>query len=118
MHPPANCSSRGGPACPRSVCCGTPLPRVRTRHCSPLGGTSLATCGRHAYALEVRRDGYASGGAGDEAGGEYRRAVAALFAAYGLIGVAFPGLPLAGPAVVEGVALETDYPIDDIVAAT
>ena len=34
-----------------------------------------------------------NGGAGDEAGGEYRRAVAALFAAYGLNGLPFPDLP-------------------------
>ena len=56
-----------------------------------------------------------AGGAGDEAGGEYRRGVAALFAAYGLNGLAFPDLPLPGPAVVADVALETDDPVDDIV---
>jgi hypothetical protein len=60
----------------------------------------------------------AIGGAANEAGGEYRRGVAALFAAYGLNGTAFPGLPLSGAeAVVEAVALESDTPIDDVMVA-
>ena len=55
------------------------------------------------------------GGASDEAGGAYRRAVAAFFAAYGLNGLPYPGLPLRDTeAVVEGVALETDFPVDDV----
>src|SRR5438552_2243791 len=56
-----------------------------------------------------------NGGAGDEAGGEYRRAVAALFAAYGLNGLPFPDLPFPGRSTVERVALETDDPVDDVV---
>jgi hypothetical protein len=55
------------------------------------------------------------GGAGDEAGGEYRRALAALFVAHALNGLEFNGLPLGGTnAVVETVALETDNAVDDI----
>jgi hypothetical protein len=58
-----------------------------------------------------------AGGAGDEAGGEYRRGVAALFAAYGLNGLPFPDLPFPSPAVVQKVALETDDPVDDVVVS-
>ena len=55
------------------------------------------------------------GGAADEAGGQYRRGVAALFVAYGLNGIPFPGLPMGEPdAIVEAVALETDFPVDDL----
>lgn len=55
------------------------------------------------------------GGAADEAGGQYRRAVAALFAAQGLNGLPLEGLPVGGKeATVQGVALETDFSIDDI----
>ncbi len=57
-----------------------------------------------------------SGGAGDEVGGHYRRAVAALFAAHSLNGSPFPGLPFGDDsACVETVAVETDDPIDDVV---
>jgi hypothetical protein len=55
------------------------------------------------------------GGAADEAGGQYRRGVAAFFIAHGLNGLPLEGLPLHGTAArVEDVALETDFPIDDI----
>lgn len=55
------------------------------------------------------------GGAADEAGAQYRRGVAALFVAYGLNGIPFPGLPIGDPdAIVEAVALEADFPVDDL----
>ena len=55
------------------------------------------------------------GGAADESGGLYRRAVAALFVAYGLNGTPFPGLPTRDAnAIVNGVALETDFAVDDL----
>lgn len=55
------------------------------------------------------------GGASDEAGGQYRRGVAALFVAYGLNGTPFLGLPMGdADAIVEAVALETDFPVDDL----
>ena len=55
------------------------------------------------------------GGAANEAGGQYRSAVAALFVAYGLNGLPFPGLPIReADAIVDGVALETDFAIDDL----
>ena len=47
------------------------------------------------------------GGSWDEAGGEYRRGVAALFVAYGLNGLAFPGLPIGGTAAL--VTMEVLY---------
>jgi hypothetical protein len=57
-----------------------------------------------------------AGGAHDEAVGQYRRALAALFVAHALNGLEFQGLPLGGQAgTVESVALETDTPVDDIV---
>jgi len=57
-----------------------------------------------------------AGGAHDEAGGQYRRALAALFVAHALNGLEFQGLPLGGQAgTVESVALETDTAVDDIV---
>ena len=60
----------------------------------------------------------ATGGAADEAGGHYRRAVATLFAAYGLNGTSFPGLPNRGTeAVVRAVGLETNFPTDDLLVA-
>jgi ribosomal protein L40E/bacterioferritin (cytochrome b1) len=62
-------------------------------------------------------DANSAGGASDEAGGEYRRGVAALFAAYGLNGLPFPDLPFPSPAVVQRVALETDDPVDDVVVS-
>ena len=50
------------------------------------------------------------GGAADEAGGLYRRSVAALFVAYGLNGTPFLGLPIRETdAIVDAVALETDF---------
>jgi hypothetical protein len=55
------------------------------------------------------------GGAGDEAGGQHRRALAALFAAHGLNGLPFEGLPVGGEsAIVEAVGLESDFPVDDV----
>lgn len=55
------------------------------------------------------------GGAADEAGGQYRRALAALFVAHSLNGIEFYGLPFGGDdARVESVALETDAEVDDI----
>src|SRR4051812_21670277 len=55
------------------------------------------------------------GGSHDEQGGEYRRALAALFVAHALNGAEFLGLPIGGhDAVIEYVALETDNPVDDI----
>lgn len=55
------------------------------------------------------------GGAADEAGGQYRRGVAALFVAYGLNGTPFLGLPMGdADAIVEAVALETDFAVDDL----
>jgi ribosomal protein L40E len=57
----------------------------------------------------------ALGGAANEAGSEYRRSVAAFFVAHGLNGSPVEGLPVTGDdAVVEAVALETDFPVDDI----
>ena len=55
------------------------------------------------------------GGAADEAGGLYRRSVAALFVAYGLNGTPFLGLPIRETdAIVDAVALETDFAVDDL----
>jgi hypothetical protein len=57
----------------------------------------------------------AQGGAWDEAGGQYRRSLAALFVAHALNGIEFEGLPVGGAAAeVEAVGLETNHPIDDI----
>lgn len=57
----------------------------------------------------------ATGGAADEAGGQYRRALAAFFVAHALNGAEVAGLgPRGSDAVVETVALETDAPVDDI----
>lgn len=57
----------------------------------------------------------ALGGAANETGGEYRRALAALFVAHALNGAVFEGLPFGGAdAVVTSVALEVDAPVDDI----
>jgi hypothetical protein len=57
----------------------------------------------------------AIGGAANEAGAEYRRGVAAYFVAHGLNGIPVEGLPTAGDdAIVEAVALETDFPVDDV----
>src|SRR5688572_24445377 len=65
--------------------------------------------------MNDKRSG-AAGGAADEAGGQYRRALAALFVAHALNGLEFQGLPYAGEAAtIDTVALETDSPIDDIV---
>jgi hypothetical protein len=55
------------------------------------------------------------GGAGDEAGGQHRRGLAALFAAHGLNGLPLEGLPVGGErAIVEAVGLESDFPVDDV----
>ena len=55
------------------------------------------------------------GGASNEAGGEYRRAVGAYFAAHGLNGEHVAGLDLApGDSAVQAVSLEWDSPVDDI----
>lgn len=55
------------------------------------------------------------GGAADEAGGAYRRGVAAFFVAHGLNGLPVENLPASGSgAIVEGVALETGFPVDDV----
>src|SRR6267154_5377317 len=68
-----------------------------------------------ARSMHMTKHRGSEGGAADEAGGQYRRAVAALFAAHGLNGISFEGLPLGGDqATVEGVALETDNPVDDV----
>jgi hypothetical protein len=57
----------------------------------------------------------ATGGAANEAGAEYRRGVAAYFVAHGLYGIPVEGLPFAGDnAIVEAVALEADFPVDDV----
>ena len=56
-----------------------------------------------------------TGGAAAEAGGLYRRSVAAVFVAYALNGIPFPGLPVReADAVVDAVGLETDFAVDDI----
>jgi hypothetical protein len=56
-----------------------------------------------------------AGGAANDAGAAYRRGVAAFFVAHGLNGLPLEGTPVvAGDAVVEAVALETDHAIDDI----
>jgi hypothetical protein len=55
------------------------------------------------------------GGAADEAGGEYRRAVAAYAAAHGLVGEPLRGFGVpTSEAQVTAVSLETDAPVDDI----
>ncbi len=54
------------------------------------------------------------GGAADEAGGQYRRSVAALFVAHGLNGLPLQGLPFGTPRTVRAVGLETAFPIDDV----
>lgn len=55
------------------------------------------------------------GGASDDAGVEYRRAVAAYAATCGLAGVHLPGVAVAEPdAYVEVVSLETEGAVDDI----
>lgn len=55
------------------------------------------------------------GGAADDGGVEYRRAVAGYAVACGLSGASLPGMDIAPEdAIVESVALETDDPIDDI----
>lgn len=60
----------------------------------------------------------AIGGAANEAGAEYRRGVAAYFVAHGLYGIPLEGLPVAGnDAIVEAVALETDFPVDDVLVS-
>lgn len=60
----------------------------------------------------------AIGGAANEAGAEYRRGVAAYFVAHGLNGIPVEGLPVAGgDARVEAVALEVDYPVDDVLVS-
>lgn len=57
----------------------------------------------------------AVGGSSNEGGGEYRRAVAAYFAAHGLNGDSVVGIGVASPeAVVRGVALEQDHAVDDV----
>ena len=64
--------------------------------------------------IERKRSG-SVGGAADEAGGLYRRSVATLFVAYGLNGTPFPGLPIReADAIVDEVALETDFAVDDV----
>lgn len=60
----------------------------------------------------------AIGGAANEAGAEYRRGVAAYFVAHGLNGIRVEGLPFAvDDRIVEAVALETDFPLDDILVS-
>jgi hypothetical protein len=60
----------------------------------------------------------AIGGAANEAGAEYRRGIAAYFVAHGLNGIPLEGLPVAGnDAIVEAVALETDFPVDDVLVS-
>ena len=60
----------------------------------------------------------AIGGAANEAGAEYRRGVAAYFVAHGLYGIPVEGLPFTGEdAIVEAVALETDFPVDDVLVS-
>src|SRR5258708_4583757 len=55
------------------------------------------------------------GGAADEAGGAYRRGIIAVFAAHGLNGLPVAGLPVVGQeAVVQGVAAEIGFPVDDV----
>jgi len=55
------------------------------------------------------------GGAADDAGVEYRRAVAAYAVAYGLAGLPLPGFgPPPEHAQVASVSLETDDPVDDL----
>ena len=62
-----------------------------------------------------RKRSGAIGGATNEAGGLYRRSVAALFVAYGLNGAPFVGLPIRETdAIVDAVALETDFAVDDL----
>ena len=57
----------------------------------------------------------ALGGAADEAGGTYRRAVAAWIVTYGLRGMDLPGLDLrASDGTPAAVDLEADRPVDDI----
>jgi hypothetical protein len=57
----------------------------------------------------------AEGGSGDEAGGQHRRGVAAFFVAHGLNGLPVEALPISpADAVVEAVALETEFPVDDV----
>ncbi len=56
----------------------------------------------------------AIGGAADEAGAEFRAAVAAWFVAHGLAGEGVPGLDRRAGPVPLAVALETDHPVDDI----
>lgn len=64
---------------------------------------------------ELTSERSAQGGAANETGGEYRRALAALFVAHALNGAEFEGLPFGGAdAVVTSVALEVDAPVDDI----
>jgi hypothetical protein len=60
----------------------------------------------------------AIGGAANEAGTEYRRGVAAYFAAHGLNGIPLAGFPVEGDgATVEAVALETDLGVDDLLVS-
>src|SRR5215813_4320952 len=56
----------------------------------------------------------AIGGASNEAGAGFRRAVAAWIISYGLCGKNLPSLGLMRDDVPVMVALETDYPVDDI----
>jgi hypothetical protein len=57
----------------------------------------------------------AEGGSGDEAGGQHRRGVAAFFVAHGLNGLPLEALHVPpADAVVEAVALETEFPVDDV----
>jgi len=83
----------------------------------PVSGFSIWLCGsptlRPMTQKNVARG--AQGGASSEAGGEYRRALAALFISHALNGAEFKGLPFGGTdAVVRMVALETDAAVDDI----
>ena len=90
-------------------------PRLERHMRKDDGRTENTHMGQSASIPTRRPRAGSTGGSAAEAGGLYRRSVAAVFVAYALNGTPFPGLPVRETdAVVDAVGLETDFAVDDI----